>query len=251
MKPEVGQRWTDGFSHYDVLRADDKWLRVRTDRGGETSWLVALCIHDTYIGPTPSTIPGPTAALPSSMVAGPGAPDRSGCKSWCGLPTISELVPTCIPTRPGPQEGTDRFTDRHPPANDEMRSYCTASCLERRAPLAPTAAPPTREQILAEELAARAPTPPVPTECYGKPICNWGHDPSCPAYPRDRPRKTPEETAAELAIIQRIRVHALAEGGDSATRAAPGRTPPKPWVPSVDDFDLLPDAEPHSSRYRR
>jgi hypothetical protein len=113
----------------------------------------------------------------------------------------------------GPFEGSDESN-----AAGLHHEVACQACLEIRRP----AAPPTREQIVAEERAK------LPKQT------SWR-----PGMP------------TTIAEIQRIRAHALAEGGDSAVAKAPGRTIPKPWVPSVDDFDLLPDAEPHSSRYRR
>ncbi len=202
MKPEVGQRWRlecgcavelggeestrAGFSGL-LLAREVACSRAMTHFGwlDSPAWFVGA----EYLGPTPA------APLPSSTV---GAPEGYvPCPKDCGRWTSSGSGP-CFSCH-GVANGGYGMT--HPDWTP------------------PTAAPPTREQILAEERA--------------KPAA---------IYPHMQPvLKTPEEKASELATVARVRAHQLAEGGDSAVAKAPGRTRDT-FSDLADEWDLLPEA---------
>lgn len=230
MKPDVGRcagrstcrDWCgltfDKLCKVEAFLVD--WRGRNAFGSGNVIWCSETC-RDLVLPPLGST----PAPLPSSTV---GAPEGYvPCPKACGRWTSGSMPCwTCL-------AGGD------PSLGEERRGHYRGFDPDWTPP---TAAPPTREQILAEELAK-------PTMCLGSRICNWGHAEDCPLWtPGQKPTEAQER---QIATVLRVRAHQLAEGGDSAVAKAPGRTPPKPWVSSVDPDHWIPDADGHSSRYRR
>ncbi len=228
--PVPGQRWLDGSDggrngNYDIIGRDgDGLFAVRYERSGNVYRNVGLGTFTkvSYLGPTPGYVPSPATPTPAAApptVAGVGGPPKGyvQCPENCGRYTAAaRLLGSCWHCWGVPQSETYK------------------KALASSPDWTPPAAPPTREQILVEELR--------------------GVGTDAPGTVRDSRMvapKTAEETARELATIQRVRAHQLAEGGPSATAKAPGKAAPPPFIPSVDEWDLLADADAAPVRYRR
>ncbi len=245
--PAPGQRWSTTYARdnttYDVVGWNDDALVFicRPVDGFMAQYGDQMVSRGTfaylnYLGPTPGYVPSPATPTPAAApptVAGVGPPaGYVPCERDCGRHTYvgggeRPVCWTChLEERPQCRTAAAVLVAAHPDWT-------------------PPAAPPTREQILAEELRAKAKLP----KCLGPHICNWGHAEDCPLYtPGQKPTEAQER---QIATIVRVRAHQLAEGGPSATREAPGKAAPPPFVPSVDEWDLLPDADAAPVRYRR
>ncbi len=222
--PAPGQRWRDTWGHYeyvDVIRACGAH-GFDIEPGGA----IARCAFTdrlVYLAPTPGYVPSPATPTPAAApptVAGVGGPPKGyavcttqGCATW----TYGGDCWAC-------------YLARAPEARENV-----ARLMAKWPDWTPTAAPLTREQILAEELRANGPL-----------ADTWAAYDSGPTV-----QASPEALEAQIEVIKRVRAHQLAEGGPSATAKAPGKAAPPPFVPSVDEWDLLPDADAAPVRYRR
>ncbi len=194
-----------------------------------------------YVGPTPGYVPSPATPTPAAApptVAGVGGPRV--CADWCGLPTIDDRVPTCVPGRSGPQEGVDRFTDRRS-GLDYTRSWCSSHCRDARVVPGASAAPPTREQILAEELRGKAATVKQPLTV----------DPGVS-------ERTTFTAMAGPNVWEEAHVDRLLTSEQWSSRVSMGlamraeaRKQRDTFADLQDDFDNLPDADAAPVRYRR